>query len=96
MNILKLIFKLLDIGNVIKAENLLKEVFEVVNCNTKEELEFYLVNFEIILSHQAERNQDRLKIILNIILDHKELSFEYFNDHIIMNYKKYDLFFRNL
>jgi hypothetical protein len=88
--------QLLDIGNVIKAENLLKEVFEVVNCNTKEELEFYLVNFEIILSHQNERNEDRLKDILNIILDHKELTFEYFDDLMIMinNYKKYDLFFQ--
>jgi hypothetical protein len=59
--------QLLDIGNVIKAENLLKEIFEVVNCNTKEELEFYLVNFEIILSHHNKRNEDRLKDILNII-----------------------------
>jgi hypothetical protein len=86
---------LLEVGNIVKAELLLKEVFELIDSNTKEELEFYLVNLEIVLTYSEDNTYEKIKDILDVVLDHKELNFDHLEDIMILinNYKKYDLFF---
>jgi hypothetical protein len=88
------IHNLINNNSFESAENVLKNLFELIPPNTKEEIECYLTNLEICVhSEFNQENLSKIKDIVEILFEHKEFTLENLEDLIILstNYKIFDL-----
>ena len=65
---------LIDRGEITKAEDNMKMIIQQINPETKEEVEFYLIHLYLLLQKNEEEN--KIKELIEIIYDHKELTME--------------------
>lgn len=85
---------LMSIGDFSKSEEIIKIIIDIIPINSKEELEFFVINLEILILFYGQSN-NKIKDMIDIIIEHKEFNFEFLEEIMILisNNKMQDLFF---
>ncbi len=82
-------------GSLNEAENVLKNLFELVPPNSKEEVECYLMNLEITANFFPNLESiTKITDLIEILFEHREFNLNYFEEilSIVTNHKMFDLF----
>lgn len=82
---------LIDKKDVIKAESVLKNSLEMIEPNTKDEIEFYILHLFILI--QKKEDNIKLKEMIEIIFEHKELCMEDLEKVVVKIAKCNDAFY---
>lgn len=101
------ILNLINNNSFESAENILKNLFDLITPNSKEEIECYLTNLEICVNTINTVNTlhsqinpgslTKIKDIVDILFEHKEFTLENLEDLIILSskYKIFDTILEN-
>ena len=82
---------LIDKKDVIKAESVLKNSLEMIEPNTKDEIEFYILHLFILI--EKKEDDVKLKEMIEIIFEHKELCMEDLEKIVVKIAKCSDAFY---